>query len=127
MKKFIVLVVMLCAVIMSSTASATTMPNWKLVKEETAAISPNPKYNLTPNQYYEQQYARALTKGLSRKDAKSVAGKQAREYQAGWNAELLKNMYSQPQKTSSFQIDQWNNEIFCNVGQSCFHDRRKSD
>lgn len=40
------------------------------------------QYSMNSNQYYEQQYARALVQGLSRKDAKAVAGKQAREYQA---------------------------------------------
>ena len=105
MKKICALVVVLFAVMISSTASAATMPDWKLVKEETAIASPNPKYNLTPYQYYQQQYNDLRKLGYSVSIAKEAAGNLAREYQAEREAELSKNIYSQPQKKSSFYID----------------------
>lgn len=105
MKKFIALVVLLCTVMISSPASAEQPFNWKFVKDVTIIIPPNPKYDKTPDQYYDREFSKAIMSGLSPNRARDLASANARKYQAEWYNEQLRNMNPQPQKLSSFYID----------------------
>ncbi len=105
MKKFFVLVAVLCAVMISSTAAAAIMPDWKLVKEITARVQPDPKYNLTPDQYYSKKYLEALGRGLSEYQSARFASNLTKKYRADWKTEQLKSLYAEPQKTRTIYID----------------------
>lgn len=93
-KKFIALIVVLCAVMISSSASAETTFNWKLVKDAVGTIPINPKYNLTPEQYYNKKYLEGIGRGMSPRRARKVAELLAIDYQAEWEAERLRNTTS---------------------------------
>ena len=104
MKKIIVLVAVIFAVMISSTVSAA-VPNWQLVKEYTARVQPDPKYKLTPDQYYSEKYVQALSEGFSEYQSACFAKNLTKKYRANWKVEHLKSLYAEPQKTRTIYID----------------------
>ena len=103
MKKFIALVVLLCAVMVSSTASAANMPKWEFVQDQMVVIPPNPLYSLTPQEYYQLEFEKGIMNGLSARRARRLAERSILSYQAKYEAERLRTMY--PQKGASIYID----------------------
>lgn len=106
MKKFIALIVVLCAVMISSTAAAaTTMANWKFVKDDTFILPPNPRYSMTPEQFWQSEYDRQIMSGASPDTADRRASRAVIDYKPNWLAEQQRLANPQPQKTASIYID----------------------
>ena len=102
MKKFVALVVLLCAVMISSTTSAATMANWIFVKDFTLTVPYIPKCTKTPDQFYEQRYGDLLSQGLRPSMARHIAGQDARKYEAEYEAEQIRLQTPLTYKLSSY-------------------------
>lgn len=105
MKKFIVLVVLFCAVMISSTTSAATMANWVFVNDFTVTIPYVPKCTRTPDQYFDDEYMALIGEGKSANDAKRIAGNRARRYADDYEREQRKLQLPNTYKLWSYYID----------------------
>lgn len=102
MKKFVALVVLVCAVMISSTTSAATMANWIFVKNVTLTAPYVPKYTKTPEQYYEDSRLLWFAKTGSASRSKRLAEQDARQYEADYEAEQIRLQTPLTYKLSSY-------------------------
>lgn len=105
MKKLIALAVMFCAVMISATAAAATMANWVFVKDYTITVPYVPKYTVTPDQFFNDNYLALVGEGKSAREAKRIAGRRTQDYEANWEAEQNKLNTSNTYKLFSYYID----------------------
>ena len=105
MKKFIAFAVMLCAVIVSSTATAATMANWVFVKDCKVRIPYVPKYTEDPADVYQRMFDKYILQGKNSRIANFLAERYAREYKRKYDAEQLKLQEPDIYKLWSYYID----------------------